>query len=55
MGGMFGVQKGVIWVCFVKSMYLGYCDGIFLGRMNWCELRSGVGVLLRIFELTLAG
>ena len=46
------------WVCgrvlcgcvFVKGVLLGYLDGMFLGLINGCELRTPNGVSLGDFE-----
>ena len=50
MGGQYGwyvgCAEGGSVVFFVKGVFLGYFYGIFLGKVNGCELRSSVGVLL---------
>ena len=43
MYGKLGVWKGVLWICFVKGLLLGYLDGIFLGQVNGCEMRASDG------------
>ena len=34
----------------MKDVLLGYLDGIFLGRVNECELRASDGVFLGNLE-----
>ena len=48
-------RRGLCGCIFVKGVFLGYFVGIFLGRVNGCELWSSDGVFLRNFELTPAG
>ena len=55
MGVRLVVWKGVLWVCFVKGVFLGYLDEFFLGRVIWCEIGASDGFFLVIFEWTPAG
>ena len=42
-------------VVFVKGVFLGYFGGVFLVRMNGCELGSPDGFFVENFEWTPAG
>ena len=44
--------RGLCGFGFVKCVFLGYIDGMFLVRVNGCKLWSSDGVLLGKFEWT---
>ena len=50
-----GVWKGFMWVWFFEWCIAGVSDGIFLGRVNGCELRASDGDFLGNIEWTPAG
>ena len=45
---MFG--RGLYGCVFEKVVLLGYFNGIFLGRVNWCEFGSSDGFLWEILN-----
>ena len=53
VGWVYG--RGFCGCIFVKCVFLGYLDGIFLGQVNGCELGASDGFFLGNFKWTLSG